>query len=61
MGSGWKNPWAMRPLEVGLPFASSAVSADEVTVENRAATVAPHELFELPEDWPGQPFQARRK
>jgi hypothetical protein len=57
----WRNPWAMRPLEAGLPFASSTVSADEATVENRAAAVAPHELFELPEDWPGQPFQARRK
>ena len=53
----WPNPWADRPLNADLPFPSSTVSADEATVLNRPAAVAPPELFELPEGWPGQPFR----
>lgn len=53
----WPNPWADKPLSVDLPFPSSVVSEDETMVVNRAETVSPAELFELPEDWPGRPFQ----
>lgn len=53
----WPNPWADRPLDVELPFACSEVSGDEAAVVNRAATITASELFDLPEDWPGQTFQ----
>ena len=53
----WSNPWSDRPLEVELPFPTSTVSDDERTVVNSPASVSPSSLFELPEDWPGEPFQ----
>lgn len=53
----WPNPWADNPLDIDLPFPISAVSSDETRVVNRPETVSPAELFELPEGWPGQPFQ----
>jgi hypothetical protein len=53
----WPNPWADKPLSVNLPFPTSTVSDDEKTVVNTPETVSPAELFELPGDWPGQPFQ----
>jgi len=53
----WINPWANRPLEVALPFATSRVSEDESTVDGQPASASAAELFGLSEDWPGQPFQ----
>jgi hypothetical protein len=53
----WPNPWADQPLSVDLPFATSTVSDDEREVVNTAESVSPADLFKLPEDWPGQPFQ----
>jgi hypothetical protein len=53
----WPNPWAEKPLSVDLPFPASTVSDDETTVVNRPETIPASELFELPEDWPGQAFQ----
>lgn len=53
----WPNPWAEKPLSVDLPFPTSTVSDDETTVVNRSETISASELFELSEDWPGQPFQ----
>ena len=57
----WSNPWTQEPLRLELPFPSTNVSSDEATVENEDAAMRPHELLELPEDWPGEPFQSRRK
>ena len=54
----WPNPWAEKPLDVELPFPTSVVSEDETTVVNRPETTSASELFELPADWPGQPFQS---
>jgi hypothetical protein len=53
----WPNPWADKALSVDLPFPTSILSEDETTVVNRSETVSPAELFELPDDWPGRPFQ----
>lgn len=53
----WPNPWAEQPLSVDLPFPASVVSDDETTVVNSLEAISASELFELPEDWPGQPFQ----
>jgi hypothetical protein len=57
----WLNPRAAYPLTADLPYASSLVSDDQATVENTAATATAAELFGLPEDWPGRPFEARRE
>lgn len=53
----WPNPWAKKPQGIDLPFPTSIVSDDEATVVNRRETILASELFELPEDWPGQPFE----
>lgn len=53
----WPNPWANESLAIELPVPTSTVSGDGTTVTNRAETISPADLFELPEDWPGQPFQ----
>lgn len=53
----WPNPWADKPLGVDLPLPTSTVSDDETMVVNRPERVSPAELLELPEDWPGRPFQ----
>lgn len=53
----WPNPWTEKPLGVDLPFPTSTVSDDEATVVNLPETISASELLELPEDWPGQPFQ----
>jgi hypothetical protein len=53
----WSNPWADKPLTLDLPFPTSTVSHDETMVVNSPETISPAELFELPEDWPGEPFQ----
>lgn len=53
----WPNPWAETPLALDLPVPTSTVSDDETTVVNRPETISANKLFELPEDWPGQPFQ----
>jgi hypothetical protein len=52
----WHNPWSAQPCEVELPFATSRVSSDEQSIENRAATTAPSEIFQLEDTWPGVPF-----
>lgn len=47
----WPNPWAERPLSVGLPF--PIATADEngaVTYDDRDD--GPFEIFGLPSDWP---------
>jgi hypothetical protein len=55
----WPNAWAEEPLTLELPFATSAVSADQSEVVNSPATIFPAELFELPAEWPGPeaPFE----
>jgi hypothetical protein len=55
----WPNAWAEDPLSIELPFATSAVSADQSEVVNSAETVSPADLFELPQEWPGpeSPFE----
>jgi hypothetical protein len=53
----WINPWADRKLSSELPYARSAVSGDETTIENFPATTSPDRLFGLPSDWPGIPFR----
>jgi hypothetical protein len=57
----WRNPWAEYPLAADLPYASSQVAEDETTVENTAASTTAAQLFGLPEDWPGRPYEARRQ
>ena len=51
----WPNPWSENPLAVDLPFPTSTVSHDELTVVNRPQTISPSHLFGLPENWPGEP------
>jgi hypothetical protein len=53
----WTNPWADRPLKADLPFPASEVQADETAVTNTEASLAPADLFDLPSDWPGKPFE----
>lgn len=53
----WPNAWAEDPLSIELPFPTSAASVDQSEVVNSPWTITPAELFELTEDWPGQPFQ----
>ncbi len=53
----WPNPWAEQPLSVDLPFPASVVSDDETIAVNSPEKISASELFELPEGWPGQPFQ----
>ena len=50
----WRNPHARHPLPAGLP-PWPVVSDSETSLET--AVVDPAALFELPEDWPGRPFQ----
>jgi hypothetical protein len=60
----WHNPWARFPIEHQLPFAASRVSSDERSITNDPPSVSPSALFELPPDWPGDPFEwlrARRR
>jgi hypothetical protein len=52
----WHNPWAMHPVNHALPFAASRVSEDETSITNEFPTASPSALFELPDDWPGDPF-----
>jgi hypothetical protein len=52
----WHNPWALRPVNQDLPFAASRVSQDETSITNEPPTASPSALFELPADWPGDPF-----
>ena len=48
----WLNPWAALPLEVALPFAR-ATADDRGLVEHWPANAVPHEILDLPEEWPG--------
>ncbi len=59
----WHNPWALHPINRRLPFAASRLSQDETSITNDPATATPSDLFELPPDWPGDPFASlnRRK
>lgn len=52
----WHNPWAEHPISQDLPFGASRVSKDETSITNEPATTSPDALFELPPDWPGDPF-----
>ncbi|MEK6273079.1 MAG: hypothetical protein AABM42_10600 [Actinomycetota bacterium] len=59
----WHNPWALHPANEDLPFGASRVSQDETSITNDPPTASPSALFELPADWPGDPFAClnRRK
>jgi hypothetical protein len=55
----WKNPWAVHPLDLELPWRTveGDLAANQLVV--RDATRTPHEIFGLPPDWPGpgDPFE----
>jgi hypothetical protein len=57
----WLNPWAALPLDKDLPYAVSRISQDEVWITNTPARIRPSDLFGLPVDWPGRPFQPQAK
>ncbi len=52
----WHNPWAVQPVNQDLPFAASRLSRDETSITNEPPTASPSALFDLPADWPGEPF-----
>jgi hypothetical protein len=56
----WLNPWAEHPLAAAdeLPWRTVTGDLDANELRIREATLSPHEIFGLPEDWPGpgRPF-----
>jgi hypothetical protein len=52
----WHNPWAPHPVNQDLPLAASRVSLDETSITNEPPTASASALFDLPADWPGEPF-----
>jgi hypothetical protein len=49
----WLNPWATEPLEMELPFPLAVVQDEQLTFTD--ASRPPHEVLDLPPDWPGDP------
>jgi hypothetical protein len=56
----WVNPFALSPMPMHLPWASEIVRHG-TTIRRRPQEQRLHELFRLPESWPGpeRPFQRR--
>jgi hypothetical protein len=53
----WTNPWATRPLDPsGLPWPLSTPDLEANVINTGATDVEPSTFFDLPADWPGQPF-----
>jgi hypothetical protein len=56
----WMNPWAERPMSGNgdLPWKTVTGDLDENVLVTRDATRPPHDIFGLPDDWPGpgRPF-----
>lgn len=48
----WHNPWAARPFYEVLPWRTKRIG-DDGSVQIKEAGIQPHELFGLPEYWPG--------
>jgi hypothetical protein len=48
----WHNPWAVRPFYDVLPWRTQRI-VDEGAVQTSEASVQPHDLLGLREDWPG--------
>lgn len=55
----WVNPWATRPLEAELPWASRVAVGENGELVRTAPPISLAQLFGVPEDWPGpeQPFE----
>jgi hypothetical protein len=55
----WLNPWAERPLALGLDWLAETRVKDEGTLRANPAMVGPAAFFGLPQSWPGpeKPFE----
>jgi hypothetical protein len=54
----WTNPWAAKPLEAELPWRTRSGDLEQNRLVTTEATREPHEILDLPSDWPGpgRPF-----
>jgi len=57
----WINPWADHEIAADLPWAMHVTSNDGSARKHQPARISPREFFELPRDWPGEPFAQRRR
>lgn len=57
----WLNPWAARPLDASsFPWPTGIGDLSRNRIERRNAREDPDTFFDLPPDWPGEPFASRR-
>jgi hypothetical protein len=54
----WLNPWAARPLPRELPWAATISVNDDGSLARTPPSMTLAELFELPDGWPGRPFNS---